>query len=203
MYDSAISICVTFCAVHVKSVVGAEKFCFNNHSRDVLLAWEQHVQKIYFLKEIEKMKKSNGGFSLVELIVVIAIMAILAGIAVPTYVKYIDEANNAKYINTLDEIKTAAIAAGIKDEQVEVTEIEIATTTSGDTVSIQSITVKTETDTTGTVISDSYLPTFYTLMDTSSANLATDVVIAAKDTTYATGAIWTKAGGWEVKPTTP
>ena len=37
--------------------------------------------------------KNNSGFSLVELIVVIAIMAILAGVAVPTYSKYVAKAN--------------------------------------------------------------------------------------------------------------
>ena len=55
--------------------------------------------------------KNNSGFSLVELIVVIAIMAILAGVAVPTYTKYIAKANDATVNSQLDEIKTAAFAA--------------------------------------------------------------------------------------------
>ena len=56
--------------------------------------------------------KNNSGFSLVELIVVIAIMAILAGVAVPTYSKYIAKANDAKVTAELDELKTAALSAG-------------------------------------------------------------------------------------------
>lgn len=55
--------------------------------------------------------KNNSGFSLVELIVVIAIMAILAGVAVPTYSRYIEKANDASVNAELDEIKTAAFAA--------------------------------------------------------------------------------------------
>lgn len=46
----------------------------------------------------------NKGFSLVELIVVIAIMAILVGVAVPVYTSYIDKASKSKDIQLVDEI---------------------------------------------------------------------------------------------------
>lgn len=49
----------------------------------------------------------NKGFSLVELIVVIAIMAILVGVAVPTYTGYITKANNAVDEQLADEIDRA------------------------------------------------------------------------------------------------
>ena len=39
--------------------------------------------------------KNNKGFSLVELIVVIAIMAILAAVAIPTFASFITKANEA------------------------------------------------------------------------------------------------------------
>ena len=42
------------------------------------------------------MFKKNGGFTLVELIVVIAIMAVLVGVAVPTYGSYFQKAENIK-----------------------------------------------------------------------------------------------------------
>ena len=132
------------------------------------------------------MKKNNSGFSLVELIVVIAIMAILAGIAVPTYVKYIDEANNAKYINTLDEIKTAAVAAGIKDKGKEVGKIEV--TASEGTVSVITITIKGESTGTAVAITsaDTY-KSFFTLMDITAVNT---LKVGDKETTYASGGSW-------------
>ena len=49
----------------------------------------------------------NKGFSLVELIVVIAIMAILVGVAVPVYTSYIEKADRAKDEALLDEINQA------------------------------------------------------------------------------------------------
>ncbi len=57
-------------------------------------------------------RRKNQGFSLVELIVVIAVMAILVGVAVPIYSSYIDKAKETKdeeYLANLS--KTAQLFA--------------------------------------------------------------------------------------------
>jgi len=52
--------------------------------------------------------KRNSGFSLVELIVVIAIMAILVGVAVPVYTSYIDKAQETADRQYLSDVVYAA-----------------------------------------------------------------------------------------------
>lgn len=59
--------------------------------------------------------KNNKGFSLVELIIVIAIMAILAGALAPALIKYINKSRRSADISNADTIRTACQTA-LSDE---------------------------------------------------------------------------------------
>ncbi len=52
-------------------------------------------------------KMNNKGFSLVELIIVIAIMAILAGAIAPALIRYIDKSRRSNDVSSADTIETA------------------------------------------------------------------------------------------------
>ncbi len=51
--------------------------------------------------------KNNKGFSLVELIIVIAIMAVLVGVLAPTYLQYVEKSKKSNDVSTVDSIVNA------------------------------------------------------------------------------------------------
>lgn len=55
----------------------------------------------------KETKMNNKGFSLVELIIVIAIMAILVGVLSPQLLKYIEKTNVSSDFQLADSVKTA------------------------------------------------------------------------------------------------
>ena len=64
---------------------------------------------------MKKMKMNNKGFSLVELIIVIAIMAILAGALAPALIKYIASSRRSADVNNANTLATA-ITTALQDE---------------------------------------------------------------------------------------
>ena len=68
------------------------------------------------------MKKRNQGFTLVEIMIVVAIIAILAAVAIPNFVKYRQNSQAAACVSNLKQIEAAveqARMAGGKPSSIE------------------------------------------------------------------------------------
>lgn len=65
--------------------------------------------------EMENRKKNNKGFSLVELIVVIAIMAVLIAVLSPQLIRYVERTRLQRDNSAIAEIANAAKIAGAEE----------------------------------------------------------------------------------------
>ncbi len=65
------------------------------------------------------MKKTNKGFSLVELIIVIAIMAILIGVLAPQYIKYVEKSRKSADEDNADNLLNAVMTSCTDEEYID------------------------------------------------------------------------------------
>lgn len=71
------------------------------------------------------MKKlNNKGFSLVELIIVIAIMAVLIGVLAPQFIKYVESSRESTDLQNITEVKTA-VEAFVADSESAATSVTV------------------------------------------------------------------------------
>jgi type IV pilus assembly protein PilA len=82
-------------------------------------------------------KMNNKGFSLVELIIVIAIMAVLVGVLAPQFIKYVESSRRSTDIQNAENIKTA-ILTDIADGTITAS-ITTATDFDGTTIKASTI----------------------------------------------------------------
>ena len=75
-------------------------------------------------------KSNNKGFSLVELIIVIAIMAILVGVLAPQFIKYVESSRQSTDISAASEYR-AAVEAYVAEQGGSATNIVVKATTTG------------------------------------------------------------------------
>jgi type IV pilus assembly protein PilA len=71
---------------------------------DLLSAFQRGVAK---MKPMKMIKRAQAGFTLIELMIVVAIIGILAAVAIPAYQDYITKAKLSKVLAAIDSIKLA------------------------------------------------------------------------------------------------
>ena len=93
-------------------------------------------------KDLEQLRKRQGGFTLVELVIVLVVLAILAALLVPSLLGYLDRAKSSKY---LEEARSIYIAIqAVNDENYSKTNDPVALTNDDDLSNINKLVSPTQ-----------------------------------------------------------
>lgn len=132
-------------------------------------------------------KKKNKGFSLVELIVVVAIMAVLVGVLAPTYLRYVEKSRIQKDVSAIDEVMGACEVA-MADEDINTT---VGTT--GQSIVITGGTNKTLGESGANELETEVAKTIKDINLTSNGLKGATVTITAKNTASGSVEVTVKA----------
>ena len=125
--------------------------------------------------------KNNKGFSLVELIIVIAIMAVLVGVLAPTYLQYVEKSKKSNDVSTIDSIVNAVEIAAIDPLVITdtTTQLKVTVTQNGMTLDPAAGGSSKWANAVNEAVSDAKLKSFTSVEFTATRNASTGKVTFA------------------------